>query len=277
MKTQGKHWSFRLPRPHEAWPNSMNSKPSPPTCGNASSRWISSPAAAPSGIGMPSASVNRERRRKKFRFPPAKTRNAASCWSPTTPSGCGITSPNLFWYPFTTQQLEMIEAIRNAILYGGDQALAASRGEGKTKIFERMLLKYTLAGRGEVLGAVRGHGFSRPGFAAIDHGRRSRPTSGCERTTPRSACRSWRSRTHRTGHTISSSPASGMTTASRTRPCPADSPGAAKRSCCPRCQGRRQPARSSPRAVSTLPSAASTNAIAASMWRASTTPIPKNR
>ena len=42
---------------------------------------------------------------------------------------------DLFWYPFTTQQLEMIEAIRNAILYGGDQSLAASRGEGKTKIF----------------------------------------------------------------------------------------------------------------------------------------------
>ncbi len=53
---------------------------------------------------------------------------------------------DLFWYPFTTQQLEMIEAIRNAILYGGDQSLAASRGEGKTKIFERMLLKYTLSG-----------------------------------------------------------------------------------------------------------------------------------
>jgi hypothetical protein len=53
---------------------------------------------------------------------------------------------DLFWYPFTTQQLEMIEAIQSAILYGGDQSLAASRGEGKTKIFERMLLKYTLAG-----------------------------------------------------------------------------------------------------------------------------------
>ena len=52
----------------------------------------------------------------------------------------------LFWYPFTTQQLEMIEAIRSAIRYGGDQAIAASRGEGKTKIFERTLLKYTLAG-----------------------------------------------------------------------------------------------------------------------------------
>ena len=51
----------------------------------------------------------------------------------------------LFWDPFTTQQLEMIEAIRNAIRYGGAQAIAASRGEGKTKLFERTLLKYTLA------------------------------------------------------------------------------------------------------------------------------------
>src|SRR4051812_43761716 len=50
---------------------------------------------------------------------------------------------NLFTYEFTSQQLAMIEAIRKAIVYGGDQALAASRGEGKTKIFERMLLKYT--------------------------------------------------------------------------------------------------------------------------------------
>jgi hypothetical protein len=55
--------------------------------------------------------------------------------------------PDLFWYEFTLQQREMIDAIRNAIVDGGDQALAASRGEGKTKIFERMLLKYTLAGK----------------------------------------------------------------------------------------------------------------------------------
>lgn len=52
----------------------------------------------------------------------------------------------LFWYDFTGQQLAMIEAIRTAIIYGGDQALAASRGEGKTKLFERMLLKYSLTG-----------------------------------------------------------------------------------------------------------------------------------
>jgi hypothetical protein len=52
----------------------------------------------------------------------------------------------LFWYDFTPQQRAMIESIGNAIKYGGDQALAASRGEGKTKNFEWMLLKYTLSG-----------------------------------------------------------------------------------------------------------------------------------
>lgn len=40
----------------------------------------------------------------------------------------------------------MIDAIRTAMIFGGDQALAASRGEGKTKLFERMLMKYTLSG-----------------------------------------------------------------------------------------------------------------------------------
>lgn len=51
-----------------------------------------------------------------------------------------------FWYEFTVQQREMISVIGTAIKYGGDQALAASRGEGKTSLFERMLLKYTLHG-----------------------------------------------------------------------------------------------------------------------------------
>lgn len=54
--------------------------------------------------------------------------------------------PVLFWYEFTQQQIEMQAAIAHVITYGGDQALAASRGEGKTKLFERMLLKYTLQG-----------------------------------------------------------------------------------------------------------------------------------
>jgi hypothetical protein len=51
-----------------------------------------------------------------------------------------------FWYDFTGQQREMIDAIRRAILFGGDQSIAASRGEGKTKLFEAMLTKYVLQG-----------------------------------------------------------------------------------------------------------------------------------
>lgn len=51
-----------------------------------------------------------------------------------------------FWYSFTQQQIEMIYAIGSVVKFGGDQAVAASRGEGKTTIFERMLTKYTLQG-----------------------------------------------------------------------------------------------------------------------------------
>lgn len=57
-------------------------------------------------------------------------------------SGCS----NPFWYKFTPQQLEMISAIRSAVVHGGDQAIAASRGEGKTTLVERLILKYTLQG-----------------------------------------------------------------------------------------------------------------------------------
>ena len=55
--------------------------------------------------------------------------------------------PELFWYEWQPQQREMIEAIRRAITEADDQAIAASRGEGKTKIAERLLLKYSLQGK----------------------------------------------------------------------------------------------------------------------------------
>jgi hypothetical protein len=54
--------------------------------------------------------------------------------------------PDLFWYTFTPQQKVMIQAIGEAITHGGDQAVAASRGEGKTTLFECLLLKYCLQG-----------------------------------------------------------------------------------------------------------------------------------
>jgi len=51
-----------------------------------------------------------------------------------------------FDYAFVPQQQEMIAAFRRAITEGGDQAIAAPRGEGKTTIFERLDIKYTLQG-----------------------------------------------------------------------------------------------------------------------------------
>lgn len=52
-----------------------------------------------------------------------------------------------FTYQFTSQQVIMLDAIRDAIVNGEDQAIAATRGEGKTTYFERLLLKYTLQGK----------------------------------------------------------------------------------------------------------------------------------
>jgi hypothetical protein len=51
-----------------------------------------------------------------------------------------------FTYQFTWQQRRMIAALRRAISEGGDQAIAASRGEGKSTLVQRMLLKFVLEG-----------------------------------------------------------------------------------------------------------------------------------
>jgi len=58
--------------------------------------------------------------------------------------GCGLDDP--FTYEFTADQLEMLNAISHAIQYGGDQALAASRSDGKTTLAERRVLKTSLTG-----------------------------------------------------------------------------------------------------------------------------------
>lgn len=60
---------------------------------------------------------------------------------------CGYYTEAVFWYDFTEQQQEMISAIGVAVLEGGDQSLAASRGEGKTTLARRLTLKYTLQGK----------------------------------------------------------------------------------------------------------------------------------
>lgn len=54
---------------------------------------------------------------------------------------------HIFTRPFTEQQQVMIDALVAAIQYGGDQALAASRGEGKTTNCECVLLWAILTGK----------------------------------------------------------------------------------------------------------------------------------
>ena len=44
--------------------------------------------------------------------------------------------PDVFWGDWTDQRREMVAAILNAARYGGDQAIAAPRGEGKTSIVQ---------------------------------------------------------------------------------------------------------------------------------------------
>ena len=51
-----------------------------------------------------------------------------------------------YWYDFTEQQHEMAEAIASAVRFADDQAVAASRGEGKSTLAQRLCLKYTLQG-----------------------------------------------------------------------------------------------------------------------------------
>lgn len=59
----------------------------------------------------------------------------------------GTGEENRYTYEFTEQQLEMAKAIALAIEEGGDQAIAASRGEGKSTLAWRLLLKYVLQGK----------------------------------------------------------------------------------------------------------------------------------
>jgi hypothetical protein len=61
--------------------------------------------------------------------------------------GPGCELEDTFTYKFTSQQKEMITAISESLDYGLDQAIAASRGEGKSTIAERLLLKKHLEGK----------------------------------------------------------------------------------------------------------------------------------
>lgn len=54
--------------------------------------------------------------------------------------------PEVFFEPFTTDRRDMHQSIVRAALYGGDQAIAGTRGEGKTKLAIYTALFLTLKG-----------------------------------------------------------------------------------------------------------------------------------
>ena len=150
--------------------DSMNSKPWPPTCGNACGRWTSSRAGHPSGTATPGASGTCGRRPKRSRSRPAKTPSGASLLESDDTEWLRYYFHELFWYPFTTQQLEMIDAIRNAILLRRRPVAGRLARRREDEDLRADAAQVHAGGRGEVLGAVRRHGFGRPGLAAVDHG-----------------------------------------------------------------------------------------------------------
>jgi hypothetical protein len=54
--------------------------------------------------------------------------------------------PDVFFEPFTPDRLDMHQSIIRAAMYGGDQAIAGTRGEGKTKLAIYTALYLTLKG-----------------------------------------------------------------------------------------------------------------------------------
>jgi hypothetical protein len=61
--------------------------------------------------------------------------------------GPGCELEDVFTYEFTEQQKKMIQAIAQSLDFGLDKAMAASRGEGKSTILERLVLKKHLQGK----------------------------------------------------------------------------------------------------------------------------------
>ena len=98
--------------------------------------------------------------------------------------------PDLFWYAFTEQQTAMIKAVSRAIDDGGDDAEAASRGEGKSTIGERLSIKKTLQGKLKFVLLCHANGRQGRRLPDGDQSRRSRTTIAWRPITRRSASRS---------------------------------------------------------------------------------------
>jgi hypothetical protein len=54
---------------------------------------------------------------------------------------------NTFWHPFTEVGIKMVNAIEGTIIHGNDQCIAGPRGEGKSSLAERVVIKAILTGQ----------------------------------------------------------------------------------------------------------------------------------
>ena len=168
--------------------------------------------------------------------------------------GCGGISTNVL-VRLPERQIAMIDAIHRKIRQGGDQAIAASRGEGKSALAERLALKYMLEGLLQfVLLLHSTGGKAADSLAKIKEAIET--NSASRLITPKSARRSvpWNRRP-----TV---PITSFVTGKRTtrQAYPAatrNSPGVVRRSICRTCPVRRRPGRSLPRGAWTPRSAGS--------------------
>jgi hypothetical protein len=110
-------------------------------------------ARALSGKG-PSSERQRERLRKQAARAPQREIIIPPCGDPERRARLEADTeawllwyfPEVFWHPFTEVGKEMIRAIETTIVYGTDQCIAGPRGEGKSVIAERVILKNVLTG-----------------------------------------------------------------------------------------------------------------------------------
>ena len=87
---------------------------------------------------------------------------------------------DIFTEPFQRHHIEMIQAIEDATVHAGDQAIAAPRGEGKSTIAECVTIYNILKGKVTVRGATCGDGQRCHQFARLDEAvhRAFRPSAG---------------------------------------------------------------------------------------------------
>lgn len=93
--------------------------------------------------------IRKEKQRKSARdiaIPKAASKSRRSRLEKSTCKWLAFYFPEIFYNPFTDDQKDMINAIEHAGRYGGDQAIAGPRGDGKTRLALFTALKLVVTG-----------------------------------------------------------------------------------------------------------------------------------